>query len=125
MKEWNLYSQATTHRMFDYSYSWLILGSDMNHSLQSLNDTGFSIVTDLAIVLPTESGNKTAYVLYDVYNFCKWRGGMLNVTQLGTWGEYDGLTITLTDSRISRRRNFHGLRAKAVGIVSSSSANYS
>jgi len=125
MKGLNLCLQASTHRMFDFSYSWLILGSNMSHSLQNLNETGFSIVTDLAILLPDLAGNETDYVLYDVYNLCKWCGGMLNVTQLGTWAEYDGLTITLNGSRIFRRRNFRGLRAKAVGIVSSFLATYS
>nr|XP_012233009.1 PREDICTED: uncharacterized protein LOC105678338 [Linepithema humile] len=112
-----IFYEASTHRMFDFSYNWLILGSNINHSLQNLNDTGFSVVTDLAILLPDSAENETDFVLHDVYNPCKWRGGMLNVTQLGTWREYDGLTITLTGSRIFRRRNFHGLRAKAVGIV--------
>lgn len=88
----------------------------MSHSLQSLNDSMFSIVTDFAILLPYE--NETDYVLYDVYNHCKMRGGVLNVTWLGSWTEDDGLAINLTGSRIYRRRNYHELRAKAVGIVS-------
>lgn len=87
----------------------------MSHSLQSLNDSLFSIVTDFVILLPdTESG----YILYDVYNHCKMRGGILNVTQLGTWQENDGLAIILTDSKIIRRRDYHGLRIKSAGIVS-------
>lgn len=102
--------------MFDYSYVWLIFGSNMSHSLQSLNDSMFSIVTDFAILLPNE--NKTDYVLYDVYNHCKMRGGVLDVTWLGSWTEDDGLAINLTGSRIYRRRNYHELRVKAVGIVS-------
>lgn len=100
--------------MFDYSYVWLIFGSNLSHSLQSLNDSGFSIVTDFAILL----SNETDYVLYDVYNLCKMRGGVLNVTWLGSWRKDDGLAINLTGSRIFRRRNYHGLRAKAAGIVS-------
>lgn len=100
--------------MYDYSYAWLIFGSNLNDSLQSLNDSGFSIVTDFAILLP----NDTDYILYDVYNHCKMRGGVLNATWLGSWRENEGLTINLTDSRINRRRNYHGLRAKAAGIVS-------
>lgn len=100
--------------MYDHSYVWLIFGSDLNDSLQSLNDSGFSIVTDFAILLP----NDTDYVLYDVYNHCKMRGALLNVTWLGSWREDDGLTINLTGSRVNRRRNYHGLRVKAAGIVS-------
>lgn len=101
--------------MYDYSYVWLIFGNNLSHSLQSLNDSGFSIVTDFAILL----SNETDYVLYDVYNLCKMRGGVLNVTWLGSWREDDGLAINLTGSRINRRRNFNRLRAKAAGIVSS------
>ncbi|XP_071565025.1 ionotropic receptor 75a-like isoform X2 [Temnothorax nylanderi] len=108
-----IFDEGSAHRMYDYSYVWLIFGINLNHSLQSLNDSGFSIVTDFAILLP----NETDYVLYDVYNHCKMRGGVLNVTWLGSWREDDGLTINLTGSRIFRRRDYHGLRAKAAGIV--------
>ncbi|XP_077270565.1 ionotropic receptor 75a-like [Temnothorax americanus] len=108
-----IFDEGSAHRMYDYSYVWLIFGSNLNHSLQSLNDSGFSIVTDFAILLP----NETDYVLYDVYNHCKMRGGALNVTWLGSWREDDGLTISLTGSKIFRRRDYHGLRAKAAGIV--------
>ncbi|KYN18293.1 Glutamate receptor [Trachymyrmex cornetzi] len=108
-----IFNEGTTHRMYDYSYAWLIFGSNLNDSLQSLNDSGFSIVTDFAILLPNDSD----YVLYDVYNHCKMRGGVLNVTWLGSWRENEGLTIKLTDSRINRRRDYHGMRAKAAGIV--------
>ncbi|KAM0727802.1 Ionotropic receptor 75a [Formica fusca] len=115
-----IFDKASAYRMFDYSYNWLILGSNMSHSLQSLNDSLFSIVTDFVILLPdTESG----YILYDVYNHCKMRGGILNVTQLGTWQENDGLAIILTDSKIIRRRDYHGLRIKSAGIVQHRPAN--
>ncbi|CAL1678009.1 unnamed protein product [Lasius platythorax] len=109
-----IFDDASAYRMFDYSYNWLILGSNMSRSLQSLNDSVFSIVTDFAILLPDP---KSGYVLYDVYNHCKMRGGILNVTRLGTWREDNGLAIILTDSKIIRRRDYHGLRAKSAGIV--------
>jgi len=88
----------------------------MSYGTSTLNETGFSIVTDLAILLV----NETDYVLYDVYNHCKLRGGVLNVTKLGTWRRDEGLVITLTGSKIDRRRNYNGLRVKSAGIVSSS-----
>ncbi|XP_025075693.1 uncharacterized protein LOC105433379 [Pogonomyrmex barbatus] len=113
-----IFDEASAHRMFDYSYNWLIIGSNLNHSLQNLNESGFSIVTDFAILLPSETDlNGTDYILYDIYNHCKMRGGVLNVTWLGSWQKDKGLTINLTDSKIARRRNYHGLRAKAAGIV--------
>ncbi|KAL6258658.1 hypothetical protein P5V15_010611 [Pogonomyrmex californicus] len=113
-----IFDEASAHRMFDYSYNWLIIGSNLSHSLQNLNESGFSIVTDFAILLPSETDlNGTDYILYDIYNHCKMRGGVLNVTWLGSWQKDKGLTINLTDSKIARRRNYHGLRAKAAGIV--------
>ncbi|KAL0105247.1 hypothetical protein PUN28_016715 [Cardiocondyla obscurior] len=114
-----IFDEGTAHRMFDYSYVWLIFGSNLNDSLQSLNDSGFSIVTDFAILLSNEfsNENETDYDIYDVYNHCKMRGGELIVTWIGSWREDEGVTINLTGSRINRRRNFHGLQAKAAGIV--------
>ncbi|XP_011262095.1 uncharacterized protein LOC105254854 [Camponotus floridanus] len=110
----SIFDEASAYRMFDYSYNWLILGSNLSHSLQSLNDSVFSIVTDFVIML---SDSQSGYILYDVYNHCKMRGGILNVTQLGTWRKDIGFTIALNDSKITRRRNYHGLRAKSAGIV--------
>lgn len=100
--------------MYDYSYNWLILGMNISHTLQNINDSVFSIITDFVISLPDGSD----YLLYDVYNQCKLRGGILNITQLGTWRENNGLTIIISDPKIVRRRNYHGMRIKAVGIVS-------
>lgn len=84
--------------------------------MQSLNDSGFSVVTDFVILVPDQ---KSDYILYDVYNHFKLRGGLLNITTLGSWNKEDGLTVILTVPKIIRRRNFHGLRTKAAGIVSS------
>lgn len=89
--------------------------------MQSLNDSGFSVVTDFVILVPDEESN---YVLYDVYNSFKLRGGILNITRLGTWSKEDGLKVVLLEPKIIRRRNFHGIRTKAAGIVSFSSSKY-
>lgn len=108
--------QSTALRMFDYSYNWLIFGTNLSHSVQSLNDSVFSIVTDFVISL---SDNASDYVLYDVYNLCRIRGGTINVTRLGSWQMDDGLTITLTDTKIARRRDYQRMQVKVSGIVSS------
>lgn len=89
--------------------------------MKSLNDSGFSVVTDFVILVPNEENN---FVLYDVYNHYKLRGGLLNITRFGTWSKKDGLRIFLTGSKIIRRRNYGGMRIKTVGIVSSSLAKH-
>lgn len=79
-----------------------------------VNDTSFSVVTQFTIVL---FKNEKKY-FYDVYNRCKYRGGILNVTYAGSWSHTSGLNITLTKSKISRRWNFHKMKLKMSGIVS-------
>nr|XP_031838889.1 ionotropic receptor 75a-like [Nomia melanderi] len=98
--------------MYDEMHKWLILGSNLSHSLQILQDNAFSISTD--IVIAVQSGKD--YILYDVYNPCKDRGGSMNVTFFGTWNSEKGLRINLTQSKLERRSNLHGMRLK-VGIV--------
>lgn len=87
--------------------------------MQNLNDSGFSVVTDFVILVPDQESD---YVLYDVYNHFKLRGGLLNITRLGTWSEKDGFKIALTEPKIIRRRNFLGIRVKTAGIVRSASS---
>lgn len=100
--------------MYDYSYNWLVLGSSYNRSIPLLNDTAYNIVTDLVLAV----SNKQGYDLYDIFNHCKYRGGLLNVTKLGTWRQDSGLNIVLTQPLINRRANMHGMRLKISGVVS-------
>lgn len=100
--------------MYDYSYNWLILDSNYNHSISLLNDTAYNIITDVALAI----SNKNGFDLYDVFNHCKYRGGILNVTELGTWHLDFGLKIFLTQPLINRRANMHGMRLKISGVVS-------
>lgn len=100
--------------MYDYSYKWLVLGSNYNHSIPLLNDTAYNMVTDLVLAI----SNDSSYDLYDVFNHCKYRGGSLNITKLGTWKLDAGLNVTLTQPLISRRANMHGMRLKISGVVS-------
>nr|XP_033320763.1 ionotropic receptor 75a-like [Megalopta genalis] len=103
---------ATKYSMYDEMHKWLIFGSNLTHSLGILNDNAFSVFTDIVIVIPSAKN----YVLYDVYNPCKDRGGAMNVTNFGTWNRKKGLNVTLTQSKFHRRSNLHGMRLK-VGIV--------
>lgn len=99
--------------MYDYSYHWLVLGSKLNDSVPFLNDSAYSIITDFVLAIT----NGSNYDLYDVYNHCKYRGGTLNVTKLGSWQRETGITITLTQPLIHRRANMHGMTLKMSGVV--------
>ncbi|XP_043262966.1 ionotropic receptor 75a-like [Colletes gigas] len=108
-----IFGESSKYRMYDYSYSWLVLGSNYDYTIPMLNDTAYNMVTDLVVAI----SNKTDYVLYDVFNHCKYRGGALNVTKLGTWRHDSGLNITLTQPLINRRANMHGMRLKISGVI--------
>ncbi|XP_034195536.2 uncharacterized protein LOC117611629 [Osmia lignaria lignaria] len=108
-----IFAESSKHRMYDYSYNWLVLGSNYNRSIPLLNDTAYNIVTDLVLAI----SNKHGYDLYDVFNHCKYRGGLLNVTKLGTWRQDSGLNIVLTQPLINRRANMHGMRLKISGVI--------
>ncbi|XP_033351198.1 ionotropic receptor 75a-like [Bombus vosnesenskii] len=104
--------EATKYSMYDEMHKWLILGSNLSHVLEILNDDAFTISTDVIIAVPSANN----YILYDVYNPCKDRGGSMNVTRFGTWSNKTGLNVTLNESKFERRSNLHGMKLK-VGIV--------
>ncbi|KAL6441403.1 hypothetical protein ACFW04_003550 [Cataglyphis niger] len=108
-----IFAETSKYRMYDYSYHWLVLGSKLNDSVSYLNDSAFSIITDFALAIT----NGSNYDLYDVYNHCKYRGGTLNITRLGSWRRETGLVITLTQPLIHRRANMHGMTLKISGVI--------
>ncbi|XP_076231263.1 uncharacterized protein LOC143177283 [Calliopsis andreniformis] len=108
-----IFAESSKYRMYDYSYNWLVLGSNYNHSVSLLNDTAYNMVTDLVVAI----SNNVGYDLYDVFNHCKYRGGLLNVTRYGTWRHDSGLNVTLTQPLINRRANMHGIRLKISGVI--------
>ncbi|CAK9825255.1 Ionotropic receptor 75a [Anthophora retusa] len=103
---------ATKNSMYDEMHKWLIFGSNLSHVVEILNDDAFTISTDVIVAVPS-AGN---YVLYDVYNPCKDRGGLMNVTYFGTWNSKTGLDVTLRQPKIQRRSNLHGMKLK-VGLI--------
>ncbi|XP_029166013.1 ionotropic receptor 75a-like isoform X1 [Nylanderia fulva] len=109
----SIFAETTKYRMYDYAYHWLVLGSKLNDSVPLVNDNAFSIITDFALAIK----NGGDYDLYDVYNHCKYRGGTLNVTRLGSWRRESGLAITLTQPLIQRRANMHGMTLKISGVI--------
>lgn len=100
--------------MYGYLYGWLIIGSNLNQSISILNDTAYGMATDVVVAVPNENG----YEMYDVFNHCKYRGGLLNVVKYGTWTTKRNLNVYLTEPKLIRRRDFNGLRLKIAGVVS-------
>ncbi|XP_012138588.2 ionotropic receptor 75a-like [Megachile rotundata] len=105
-------ADAGKYFMYDEMHKWLIIGLNLNQTLQILNDDTFSVSTDVVIAIPSLDN----YLLYDVYNPCKDRGGSMNVTYFGSWSEKKGLNITLTQTKFQRRSNLHGMKLR-VGLV--------
>ncbi|XP_034196183.1 ionotropic receptor 75a [Osmia lignaria lignaria] len=108
-----LFSETSAYYMFDHLHQWLILGESMNRTIQLLNDSVFSIITDVVISVPKNDD----YILYDVYNHCKPCGGLLNITEFGSWRENDGLDINLKADKFSRRWNYHKMKVRVAGVV--------
>ncbi|XP_076178932.1 ionotropic receptor 75a isoform X2 [Ptiloglossa arizonensis] len=98
----------------EHLHRWLILETNISNTVQLLNDSTFSIITDFTIALSMEDDD---YILYDVYNHCKHCGGSLNITELGTWTRSNGLNVTLSQNTFARRWNFHQLKVKIAGLI--------
>ncbi|XP_011882972.1 PREDICTED: uncharacterized protein LOC105570412 [Vollenhovia emeryi] len=107
-----IYSEATKSSLFGEMHKWLILGRQLNETVNYLIDDSFSVVTDITIAIETSTG----FDFYDVYNPCKSRGGRLNVTALGYWTEKSGMAIRLTQAKYERRSNLHRMKVK-VGVL--------
>ncbi|XP_033225807.1 ionotropic receptor 75a-like [Belonocnema kinseyi] len=105
----SLFSKAS----FKYLHSWLILNSNLEETLKLVNDTSFSAVTDFMIAI----SNNKSYTLYDVFNFCKYRGGVLNVTFAGEWLYKTGINIRLLKDPIAKRSDMHGMTLLMSGLV--------
>lgn len=101
--------------MYGSLHHWLIFGVTLNETLTLIEDEGFSTVTSFVIAIEYQSSE---YVLYDVYNPCKLRGGSLNVTLYGTWSEELGLNVALTMSKYRRRANLQLMNLSVAFIVS-------
>ncbi|XP_025989808.1 ionotropic receptor 75a isoform X3 [Solenopsis invicta] len=108
-----IFAETSKYRMYDYSYHWLVLGSKLSMSVPLLNDSAYSMTTNFVLAIMNGSG----YDLYDVFNHCKYRGGTLNVTKLGSWRQGEGLIITLTQPLVERRANMHGMTLKMSGVI--------
>ena len=106
--------QASQLEFFRDLHCWLILNSNLQEAVKFINDTSFSVLTEFMIGI---SENESFY-FYDVYNRCKYRDGILNITFAGAWDQTAGLNIYLSKNKIARRWNFHGMTLKMAGFVS-------
>lgn len=98
--------QATDWRLYDEMHSWLILANDsLSQTVNLLDEYGLGTSTDLVIAVANIDG----YQLYDVYNPWKQGGAQISIIHLGSWIYNFGLRITVTQSKIKRRCNLHGL----------------
>ena len=70
-------------------------------------------MTDFMIAI----SKNESYSLYDVFNFCKYRGGILNVTSAGEWTSETRLHIRIPKDPIIRRSNMHGMTLLMAGLV--------
>jgi hypothetical protein len=100
--------------MFDESYYWLILGSNLNDSLSLIMDNSFGLSTDFVVAIFEDN----ECILYDIYNPCKLRGGILKTTRFGIWNENNGLNIFLKIKK-THRWNLDGMTLKLGGLVCS------
>lgn len=73
----------------------------------------FGLSTDFVIAIYEDD----QYILYDIYNPCKMRGGTLKTRRMGYWNESNGLNIILEIDKMSRW-NLEGMTLKMSGLVS-------
>ncbi|XP_014234925.2 uncharacterized protein LOC106657764 [Trichogramma pretiosum] len=109
-----LFSKATDLRLYDFLNYWLVLSSDLNHTLSLIDDTAFGISTDFVIAVSSNSFTGDNYNLYDVYNIWKDRGASLNISYLGWWNKdrHFYLDSSFDSSKYAKRADLLGLTMK-------------
>ncbi|KAJ8664944.1 hypothetical protein QAD02_006606 [Eretmocerus hayati] len=100
-------TEASDHRFYNELHYWLIIGSDLDYVLQVVDDQAFGTSTDFTIAVVSQ--NTMSMELYDVYNPFKGANGSLHVSSYGHWTRTDGLKISLSGTKLSRRSNLEGL----------------
>lgn len=85
-------------------HCWLVITKNLNNLTQLIDDSGFNLSTDFVVAVFLDEAN---YLLYDIYNPLKERGGKLNITFLGFWNKFNELKLSLKQSKFSRRSNLH------------------
>ena len=99
--------------MFEELHNWLIIGTDLNKTLELINDWAFSLSTDFFIAIVKENN----YQLYEIYNSGKYRGGTLNISFVGEWNRENGFSNSIIiDKKL--RWNLKGLNVLFRSLVS-------
>lgn len=98
-------SKAANHRFYGEIHCWLII-SHKDNLTDLIDDSTFNLSTDFVIAVTSDRHD---YLLYDVYNPFKDRGGKLNVTFFGTWNKTTRLHVDLIEKKFARRSNLHGI----------------
>lgn len=84
----------------------------MDTTVQKLDDYNFGIMTDLIIAV----SQNDQYILYEVYNPCKYRGGKLVIHKIGDC--IDGnITASFADQNFPKRYDMGGIFLKMRGLV--------
>ncbi|XP_058798949.1 ionotropic receptor 75a-like [Phymastichus coffea] len=105
-----IFSEASANLMYGELHNWLILGYNLSHVIDIVDDRVFGFSTDFVIAI---SPNDEEYELFDTYNLGWEYGRSLNITFLGSWTKENGLEIALTQTRFLRRSNSRGLILRA------------
>lgn len=110
-----IFEVFSINNFFNRSYNWLMFAENLEHASESLEKENINIDAEITLAIPSEN-DSGVLKLYDVYNPCFKRGGILNLTNKGIWSKINGLEITLTQSKIDRRSNLNKLTLHA-GVV--------
>ncbi|KAL7290097.1 hypothetical protein TKK_0015819 [Trichogramma kaykai] len=104
-----LFTEASKLQAYNELHYWLILSPNFKTAMDIVNDYNFGTSTDYVVAVPMPEG----FNLFDLYNPWKEGGGKINVTHMGVWKQKSGLNVSLTQSKVWRRANFHGIPMRA------------
>ena len=90
-----------------------MIDTDLNSSLEIINDDNFGLSTDF--IISTLLDDHT-FELFDIYNIGKSKGGELKINFVGTWNYNLGINFTM-DIDKKLRWNLNGMKLKTRGIV--------
>nr|QGW45452.1 ionotropic receptor 75b [Bradysia odoriphaga] len=96
---------------------WLMFSPDMNRTEDVLQQLNVNADAEITVAIPVEDSARKNYRLYEAFNPSSTRGGLLNVTQIGTWTLIDGLNLALNKTKFENRRDFQGITFRGVVTI--------
>lgn len=106
--------QAAEYEIYGSIHSWLVIGPNKTNTIKLLNDSTFSISTELTVAIPIGHD----YVLYEAYNIAPTKGKPMTVNLYGTWETYSKQKVNETMNYVLTRGNFENLNFTMAGLVS-------